>query len=118
MAPSSGSCGVVRRNISGAITAIKHRPAHRRRRPRWGHDAPRPCGRLDAALSAASRAGVDRPRARPAALRARLQKLVRVEGLEHWQAVAGRPVIWLAPHFVGLDMGGTRIITEWRGVSV
>jgi KDO2-lipid IV(A) lauroyltransferase len=32
--------------------------------------------------------------------------------------VAGRPVIWLAPHFVGLDMGGTRIITEWRGVSV
>jgi len=50
--------------------------------------------------------------------RARLQKLVRVEGLEHWQAVAGRPVIWLAPHFVGLDMGGTRIITEWRGVSV
>jgi Kdo2-lipid IVA lauroyltransferase/acyltransferase len=49
---------------------------------------------------------------------ARLQRLIRVEGLEHWQAVAGRPVIWLAPHFVGLDMGGTRIITEWRGVSV
>ena len=48
----------------------------------------------------------------------RLQKLVRVEGLEHWQAVAGKPVIWLAPHFVGLDMGGTRIITEWKGVSV
>ena len=50
--------------------------------------------------------------------KARLQRLIRVEGLEHWQAVAGRPVIWLAPHFVGLDMGGTRIITEWRGVSV
>jgi KDO2-lipid IV(A) lauroyltransferase len=48
----------------------------------------------------------------------RLQRLVRVEGLEHWRAVADRPVIWLAPHFVGLDMGGTRIITEWRGVSV
>jgi Kdo2-lipid IVA lauroyltransferase/acyltransferase len=48
----------------------------------------------------------------------RLQRLVRVEGLENWQAVGGRPVIWLAPHFVGLDMGGTRIITEWRGVSV
>jgi KDO2-lipid IV(A) lauroyltransferase len=48
----------------------------------------------------------------------RLQRLIRVEGLEHWQAVADRPVIWLAPHFVGLDMGGTRIITEWRGVSV
>ncbi len=48
----------------------------------------------------------------------RVQKLVRIEGLEHWQAVAGKPVIWLAPHFVGLDMGGARIITEWRGVSV
>jgi len=48
----------------------------------------------------------------------RLQRLVRIEGLEHWRAVADRPVIWLAPHFVGLDMGGTRIITEWRGVSV
>ncbi len=50
--------------------------------------------------------------------RARVQQLVRVEGLEHWQAVADKPVIWLAPHFVGLDMGGARIITEWRGVSV
>lgn len=48
----------------------------------------------------------------------RLQRLIRVEGVEHWQAVADRPVIWLAPHFVGLDMGGTRIITEWLGVSV
>jgi KDO2-lipid IV(A) lauroyltransferase len=48
----------------------------------------------------------------------RIQKFVRVEGLEHWQAVQGKPVIWLAPHFAGLDMGGSRIITEWRGVSV
>ena len=48
----------------------------------------------------------------------RIQRLVRVEGLEHWQVVSNRPVIWLAPHFVGLDMGGARIITEWRGVSV
>jgi Kdo2-lipid IVA lauroyltransferase/acyltransferase len=48
----------------------------------------------------------------------RIQQFVRVEGLEHWQAVQGKPVIWLAPHFAGLDMGGSRIITEWRGVSV
>jgi KDO2-lipid IV(A) lauroyltransferase len=48
----------------------------------------------------------------------RLQRLIRIEGLEHWQAVADRPVIWLAPHFVGLDMGGARIITEWRGISI
>jgi Kdo2-lipid IVA lauroyltransferase/acyltransferase len=50
--------------------------------------------------------------------KARIRSLVRVEGLEHWQAVAGKPVIWLAPHFAGLDMGGTRIISEWKGVSV
>ena len=36
----------------------------------------------------------------------RIQRLVRVEGIEHWQAVANRPVILLAPHFIGLDMGG------------
>lgn len=50
--------------------------------------------------------------------KARIQKLVRIEGLEHWQAVADKPVIWLAPHFVGLDMGGSRIITEWKGISM
>jgi KDO2-lipid IV(A) lauroyltransferase len=50
--------------------------------------------------------------------RERVMRMVRVEGLEHWQAVQGRPVIWLAPHFVGLDMGGSRIITEWQGISV
>ena len=48
----------------------------------------------------------------------RIQHIVRIEGLEHWQAVEHRPVILLAPHFVGLDMGGSRIITEWKGVSV
>lgn len=48
----------------------------------------------------------------------RIQQLVCVEGLEHWEAVRGRPVIWLAPHFIGLDMGGARIITEWAGCSM
>jgi KDO2-lipid IV(A) lauroyltransferase len=50
--------------------------------------------------------------------RERIQRMVRVEGIEHWRAQEGRPVIWLAPHFVGLDMGGSRIITEWRGASM
>jgi Kdo2-lipid IVA lauroyltransferase/acyltransferase len=50
--------------------------------------------------------------------RERVQRLVRIEGLEHWLAVGNRPVIWLAPHFVGLDMGGIRISAEYRGVSV
>ncbi|MGH8635433.1 MAG: lipid A biosynthesis acyltransferase [Burkholderiales bacterium] len=48
----------------------------------------------------------------------RVQRLVRVEGLAHWEAVRKKPVIWLAPHFVGLDMGGARIITEWLGCSM
>lgn len=50
--------------------------------------------------------------------KARVQRLVRIEGLEHWLAVRGRPAIWLAPHFVGLDMGGVRIATEYRASSM
>ncbi|RLJ68495.1 lysophospholipid acyltransferase family protein [Sulfurisoma sediminicola] len=48
----------------------------------------------------------------------RIQRLVRIEGIEHWRAVADRPVIWLAPHFVGLDMGGVRLTTEFPLVSM
>ena len=50
--------------------------------------------------------------------RERIKKLVRIEGLENWQAVRDKPVIWLAPHFVGLDMGGSRIHAEFPGVSM
>ena len=50
--------------------------------------------------------------------KARVQRLVRIEGIEHWQEVAGRPVIWFAPHFIGLDMGGIRLSSEYRVVSV
>lgn len=49
--------------------------------------------------------------------RERVQRIVQVEGVENWQN-SDRPVIWLAPHFVGLDMGGTRISSEWKGVSI
>ena len=48
----------------------------------------------------------------------RVQRLVKFEGLEHWRAVGGRPVILLAPHFVGLDMGGVRLVSEFPLVSV
>jgi KDO2-lipid IV(A) lauroyltransferase len=50
--------------------------------------------------------------------RERVQRLVRIQGITHWQAVAGKPVIFLAPHFVGLDMGGIRLGSEYRVVSV
>jgi Kdo2-lipid IVA lauroyltransferase/acyltransferase len=48
----------------------------------------------------------------------RLQRIVRLEGREHLDAVRGRGVILLAPHFVGLDMGGIRYASEFRGVSL
>ena len=48
----------------------------------------------------------------------RILRIVRIEGLHHWQAVADRPVIWLAPHFVGLDMGGSRLAAEYEAASM
>ena len=41
--------------------------------------------------------------------RARLERLIRVEGLEHLKALGDAPAILFVPHFVGLDAGGTRI---------
>ncbi len=42
----------------------------------------------------------------------RLRRLVRVEGAEHLDSLAGKPVIILAPHFVGLDHGGIRLAMD------
>ena len=50
--------------------------------------------------------------------KARVQALVKVEGLEHWRNLDGKPVILLAPHFIGLDMGGIRLASEYRLNSV
>ena len=47
-----------------------------------------------------------------------VHELVQVEGLEHWRGIADRPVILLAPHFVGLDMGGIRLAADYRLNSV
>jgi len=44
----------------------------------------------------------------------RIRRLVRVEGREHLDALIGQqPVILLVPHFVGLDMGWTRLSMEY-----
>jgi KDO2-lipid IV(A) lauroyltransferase len=48
----------------------------------------------------------------------RISRIVQVEGLEHFEAVRGSPVIWLVPHFVGLDMGGSRVATQYRVASM
>ncbi len=44
--------------------------------------------------------------------RERVVALVRVVGLERLLALKGRPLILLAPHFVGLDAGCTRLTCE------
>lgn len=48
----------------------------------------------------------------------RIRRLFRVEGLEHLQALQGKPVILLAPHFVGLDMGGSRASLDFHVASM
>ena len=49
---------------------------------------------------------------------ARIRQLVRIEGREHFEAVRAGPLILLAPHFVGLDMGWTRLTLEINMVSI
>jgi KDO2-lipid IV(A) lauroyltransferase len=46
--------------------------------------------------------------------RERIVELCRLEGLQHFlePVNAGRPVIVLAPHFVGIDAGGIRLLLE------
>lgn len=48
----------------------------------------------------------------------RIRSLVRVEGMEYLAAANDRPIILLAPHFVGLDMGWTRLTLECDMVSI
>ncbi|MBP9218603.1 MAG: lipid A biosynthesis acyltransferase [Sterolibacterium sp.] len=48
----------------------------------------------------------------------RLRRIVRIEGIEHIDAHIGRPIILLVPHFIGLDMGWTRLTLERDMVSI
>ena len=63
------------------------------------------------------RAVVDRPVLWWASRR-RIERLIRVQGLEHVTALAGRPVILLCPHFVGLDAAGTRLNVDLLGCTI
>jgi KDO2-lipid IV(A) lauroyltransferase len=49
---------------------------------------------------------------------AELRRFVRVEGLQHMTDPANRPLILLAPHFAGLNAGGTRLTLDGHGVSI
>lgn len=52
------------------------------------------------------------------ASRKRVEQMVRVEGLQHLRALGGTPSILLAPHFVGVDIGGSRLGGEVNMVSM
>ncbi|MGC2166353.1 MAG: lipid A biosynthesis acyltransferase [Gallionella sp.] len=42
----------------------------------------------------------------------RINALIRVDGVEHFEAVRGQPMILLTPHFVGMDAGGQWIAQQ------
>jgi len=48
----------------------------------------------------------------------RVRALCRLEGAAHYREHRGRPVILLAPHFVGCDAGGARMFFETPIVSM
>lgn len=50
--------------------------------------------------------------------RERVERMVRIEGLENLKGLAGKPVILLAPHFAGLDAGFARLACEVDMVSM
>ena len=50
--------------------------------------------------------------------RERIMRLVRVRGREHFEREQGRPTILLAPHFVALDAGLTRLTCEWEVTGI
>ena len=54
------------------------------------------------------------------ASKARLSRLIQVNGEEKLDAIkkTGRPIIFLAPHFVGLDIGGTAVAMRFNGLSL
>ena len=51
---------------------------------------------------------------------ARLRRLIRVEGDVHLAERSEKPVMWLAPHFMGLDIAGTSVLLFQRrkGISI
>ena len=50
--------------------------------------------------------------------RERIERLVRVEGLEHLRALGAAPALLFVPHFAGLDAGFTRLCLELDMVGI
>jgi len=49
---------------------------------------------------------------------AQVRDFVRIEGEQHLLAALDRPLILLAPHFVGLDAGGMRLVADRRMATI
>jgi KDO2-lipid IV(A) lauroyltransferase len=47
-----------------------------------------------------------------------VERFIRIEGQEYLRAVHGKPLILVAPHFVGLDAGAVRLSIIGRGASI
>lgn len=50
--------------------------------------------------------------------RERIERMIRIEGLEHLRALGGAPAILFVPHFAGLDAGLTRLVCETRVAGI
>ncbi|MGH8718603.1 MAG: lysophospholipid acyltransferase family protein [Burkholderiales bacterium] len=48
----------------------------------------------------------------------RLQRVCTIEGKQYLDQMSGRPLILLAPHFVGCDIAGIRLSSEYPGISM
>jgi KDO2-lipid IV(A) lauroyltransferase len=48
----------------------------------------------------------------------RITRLIRVEGIENFEAVKNKPLILLTPHFVGMDVGGQWIALQTNTVCM
>jgi Kdo2-lipid IVA lauroyltransferase/acyltransferase len=50
----------------------------------------------------------------------RLRRLIHVEGKVHLAELGERPVMWLAPHFMGLDVAGASVLLfqKRKGISI
>ena len=48
--------------------------------------------------------------------RGEVERLTHFEGTEHLMPHLGKPLIWLAPHFVGLNIGGVRVTAAYAPI--
>ncbi|MGA7178971.1 MAG: lipid A biosynthesis acyltransferase [Thiobacillaceae bacterium] len=48
----------------------------------------------------------------------KLRQVIRLVDVQYLDKLQGKPVIVLAPHFVGLDMGGLALVFDRQGVSM